>query len=298
MSVNAADVKKLRDMTNAGFMDCKKALAETNGDLDGAVKLLRERGIAKAVKVSSRVATEGLVNATLAPSGASGVLVEVNCNTDFVARNPDFVTLASELTQLAHTTCCTTPDQLVALPYRGKTVKDVLIEQTATIGENISVGRVALLSDTTGLGLIDAYIHPPGKIGVLLHIQASDASVLKNDKVKQAAHDICLHIAACAPRFVDSSAVDAATLEAEKAIYINQALNEGKPQAIAEKMVAGRIKKFYEQVCLLDQPFVKDGDVTVAKVLAAAAKDAGGELKVVAFARIAVGEGVEEPAES
>jgi len=295
MAANASDVKKLRDATGAGFMDCKAVLEETNGDIDAALKLLRERGKAKAAKRATRTAAEGLIKAKIAANAASGVLVEVTCNTDFVARNPEFDKIVTDLADLAVANNAGDIEQLNVLPYLGKTVREVLVEQTATIGENIQVGRVTRFK-TEGAGIVHAYIHPPGKIGVLVQIEVGGNAKADAPRLRELGQDICLQIAASSPQFLDKDSVDPAVLANERDIYKNKAINEGKPVHIAEKIVESSIKKFYEESCLLSQPFVKDAALTIDKVVAAAAKELGGTVKVVRFARLAVGENV--PAEA
>ena len=266
--VTAALVKELREKTGAGMMDCKRVLTETDGDLEKASELLRERGIAKAAKKSGRVAAEGIV--------------EVNSETDFVAKNEEFKTFVMDVAKQVVKNNPATVEDLLAEPsisVKGKTVNEVLIDKIATIGENMTVRRFARFETTDGL--IEKYIHGDGKIAVLVN--------MKNGN-KELAKDICMQIAAAKPEFVNREQVPAERLEKEKEILKAQTMNEGKPEAIAEKIVMGRINKFYEEICLVDQEFVKDSSMKVAQVL----KDA----TVVEFARFEKGEGIEKKEEN
>ena len=275
--VTAALVKELREKTGAGMMDCKKVLTETDGDLEKASELLRERGIAKAAKKSGRVAAEGLVEAYISEDGKVGAIVEVNSETDFVGKNEEFKAFVMDVAKQVVKNNPATVEDLLAEPSiaeEGKTVQEVLVGKIATIGENITIRRFARFETTDGL--IEKYIHGDGKIAVLVN--------MKNGN-KELAKDICMQIAAARPEYVSREQVPAERLEKEKEILKAQTMNEGKPEAIAEKIVMGRINKFYEEICLVDQEFVKDSSMKVAQVL----KDAS----VVEFARFENGEGIE-----
>ena len=280
--VTASQVKDLREKTGAGMMDCKKVLTETDGDMEKAIELLRERGIAKAAKKSGRVAAEGIVEAYIAEDGKVGAIVEVNAETDFVAKNEEFKTFVMDVAKQVVKNNPATVEDLLAEPsiaVEGKTVNEVLIDKIATIGENMTIRRFARFETTDGL--IEKYIHGDGKIAVLVN--------MKNGN-KELAKDICMQIAAAKPEFVNREQVPAERLEKEKEILKAQTMNEGKPEAIAEKIVMGRINKFYEEICLVDQEFVKDSSMKVSQVL----KDA----KVVEFARFEKGEGIEKKEEN
>ena len=280
--VTASLVKELREKTGAGMMDCKKVLTETDGDLEKATELLRERGIAKAAKKSGRIAAEGLVEAYVSEDGKVGAAVEVNSETDFVAKNEEFKTFVMDVAKQIVKNNPATVEDLLAEPSiaeAGKTVKDILVEKIATIGENISIRRFARFETTNGL--VEKYIHGDGKIAVLVNIENGN---------KELAKDICMQIAAARPEYVSREQVPTERLEKEKEILKAQTMNEGKPEAIAEKIVAGRINKFYEEVCLVDQEFVKDPSMKVSQIL----KDA----KVVEFARLEKGEGIEKKEEN
>ena len=280
--VTAALVKELREKTGAGMMDCKKVLTETNGDLEKASELLRERGIAKAAKKSGRVAAEGMVEAYISEDGKIGAIVEVNSETDFVAKNDEFKTFVMNVAEQVVKNNPATVEDLLAEPslfVEGKTVNEVLIDKIATIGENMTIRRFARFETTEGL--IEKYIHGDGKIAVLVNM---------NNGNKELAKDVCMQIAAARPEFVNREQVPAERLEKEKEILKAQTMNEGKPEAIAEKIVMGRINKFYEEICLVDQEFVKDPSMKVSQIL----KDAS----VVELARFEKGEGIEKKEEN
>ena len=280
--ITASLVKELREKTGAGMMDCKKVLTETDGDLEKAAELLRERGIAKAAKKSGRIAAEGLVEAYISEDGKVGAIVEVNAETDFVAKNEEFKTFVMDVAkQVAKNNPATVEELLVesSIAVQGKTVNEVLVDKIATIGENMTIRRFARFE--TADGLIEKYIHGDGKIAVLVNMTNGN---------KELAKDVCMQIAAARPEYVNREAVPAERVEKEKEILKAQTMNEGKPEAIAEKIVMGRINKFYEEICLVEQEFVKDPNMKVSQIL----KDA----KVVEFARFEKGEGIEKKEEN
>jgi len=282
--ITAALVKELREKTGAGMMDCKKVLTETDGDLEKASELLRERGIAKAAKKSGRVAAEGLVEAYISEDGKVGAVVEVNSETDFVAKNEEFKTFVADVAKQVAVKNPATVEELLAqesIAVAGKTVQEVLIDKIATIGENMSVRRFVRFE--TADGMVEKYIHGEGKIAVLVNMKNAD---------KELAKDICMQIAAARPEFVDRNSVPADRVEKEMEILKAQAMNEGKPAEIAAKMVQGRIGKFYGEICLVEQPFVKNPDEKVSKLLES--KGAS----VVEFARFEKGEGIEKKEEN
>ena len=281
--VTASQVKDLREKTGAGMMDCKKVLTETDGDMEKAIELLRERGIAKAAKKSGRVAAEGLVEAYISEDGKVGAIVEVNAETDFVAKNEEFKSfVASVAKQVVEKDPKDLEDLLAqeSIDKAGKTVKDVLTDKIAKIGENMNIRRfVRFESD----GLIEKYIHGDGKIAVLVNMKGGDNEVAK---------DVCMQIAAARPEYLNEASVPEERLEKEKEILKVQTMNEGKPEAIAEKIVQGRIRKFFEEVCLVDQVFVKDPNKKVSDIL----KEHNAE--VTEFARFEKGEGIEKKEEN
>ncbi len=290
--ITAARVKELRDKTGAGMMDCKRALTETGGDLEAAVDWLRKKGIAAVTKKSGRVTAEGLVG--LAVAGGRGALVEVNSETDFVARNDAFQDFVRTVAGLA----VDTGEDLDALkaaayPDAGRTVEEQLVHLIATIGENMTLRRVRVL-DGAG-GMLGSYMHNAaapglGKIGVLVALSSeADPSGLET-----LGKQLAMHVAAANPRAVSRDDVDPADLDREREVLKEQARASGKPEAIIEQMVEGRLRKFFEEECLLEQVFVIDGERKVAAVLDEAAKEVGAAVGVAAFARFALGEGVEK----
>lgn len=284
MAFTAKDVMALREKTGAGMMDCKKALTDADGDMDKAADLLRERGIAKAAKKASRIAAEGLVSSYI--DGNVGVLVEINCESDFVANGPKFKAITDEVAkQIALVNPADVTALLASKLYsdESKDVETFIKEQIAIIGEKISVRRFVRFETD---GYLTNYIHLGGKLGVLLDVAASDVT----ESVKETAHELTLQIAFTKPSYLTSDEVPAEALEREKEVLKQQAINEGKPEAIAEKMVMGRIKKFYEENCLTNQLFIKDDKKTVAQLL----KAAGSDMKVNKFAFFVMGEGLEK----
>jgi elongation factor Ts len=288
VSITTADVKYLREITGAGVLDCKKVLQETDGNVDKAVELLRKKGLAAASKKASREANEGLVSALVAPEGKTGVLVEVNCETDFVARTDDFKNLVNNLVrQVAEQPGLNNAEALLAAPYIGnksKTVAEQVTETIAKLGENILVRRVVRF-DLQGDGLIDGYIHS-GRVGVL--VEAAGASQ-GNGQIAELIHDIALHIAAVAPRYVREDEIPAEAVEAEREIYRAQIAEDKKPENIKEKIIEGKLKKWYSEVVLLNQEFVKDADFTIDKLLKQRSKELGRDISVRRFARFELG---------
>ena len=281
--ITAALVKELREKTGAGMMDCKKVLTETDGDMEKAMELLRERGIAKAAKKSGRVAAEGLVEASISEDGKVGAIVEVNSETDFVAQNAEFKAFVQNVAKQVVDKNPKDVEELLAqesIEEEGKTVKEVLVEKIATIGENLSIRRFARFETD---GFVSEYIHGDGKIAVLVNMKKGTEEVAK---------DVCMQIAAARPEYVKQAEVPQERVAKEMEILKAQAMNEGKPEAIAEKIVQGRIGKFYEEICLLNQPFVKDPNKKVSQLLEE--KDE----EVIAFARFEKGEGIEKKEEN
>ncbi len=276
----AKDVMALREKTGAGMMDCKKALIDADGDMEKAGDLLRERGIAKAAKRAQKVAAEGLVYALV--EGKKAVLLEVNCESDFVAKGDKFKELVNDIAKQALKANPADVDALLASDMGGKTVATFVQEATAIIGEKISVRRFALYETD---GFIETYIHMGGTMGVML-----DFSGAENAENKEIAHNVALHTAFSKPAYLSADEVSAEALEKEKAILTQEVMNEGKPQAIAEKIVLGKIKKYYEENCLLDQKFVKDDKVTIAQLL-------GKNLKLNRFCFFVMGQGIEKKSE-
>ena len=291
MSVTAALVKELREKSGAGMMDCKKALAETDGDMEAAIDWLRTKGLATAAKKSGRVASEGLV--AIAVDGTRGALIELNAETDFVARNTEFQEFASALANLA-----LGADDIDALsgvdyPGTGRNVAEELTHKIATIGENMSLRRMAAVSVSSGA--VVSYMHNAtaaglGRIGVLVALESTAGADVLEGLGKQ----IAMHIAATAPASLSVDDLDKDMVQRERDVLIEQAKASGKPQEIAEKMVEGRMKKYYKEVVLLEQTSVIDGETAIGDVIAKAGKDAGADIALTAFVRFNLGEGIEK----
>ena len=281
--ITADLVKQLREKTGAGMMDCKKVLTETDGDMEKAAELLRERGIAKAAKKSSRIAAEGLVTAYVSDDKKIGSVVEVNAETDFVAKNDEFRTFVNDIAKQVALKNPANVEELLEQKYleTDQTVQEVLTDKIATIGENMSIRRFTRYESE---GLVESYIHGDGKIGVLVNFEKCNDDTL--------AKDVCMQIAAAKPEYLKREDVPQEAVQKEMEILKVQAMNEGKPAEIAEKMVQGRIGKYYGEICLLDQEFVKDPSVKVGDLI----ESKGAQ--IVAFARFEKGEGIEKKEEN
>ena len=290
MSVTAALVKELREKSGAGMMDCKKALGETGGDMDAAIDWLRTKGLATAAKKSGRVAAEGLV--AIAVDGPKGAVVELNAETDFVARNTEFQEFASSLAGLALGAADLEALMAADFPGTGRTVSEELTQKIATIGENMSLRRMHKIEVSSGV--VVPYMHNAtadglGRIGVLVGLQSAADAVILTGLGKQ----LAMHIAATSPASLSVDDLDADLVEREREVLIEQAKASGKPQEIAEKMVEGRMKKYYQEVVLLEQTSVIDGETRIADVVAKTGKDAGSDIALTEFVRFNLGEGIE-----
>ena len=295
MAISAKDVQKLREMTGVGMMDCKKALTEADGDFDKAIEWLREKGLAAQTKKAGKIAAEGVSYAIVADNGV-GVVIEVNSQTDFVAKNEVFQGFVKDLANIVANDNPADVEALKAATYPGtdRTVADVTADKVLAIGENIQVRRFVRYAE----GVNVPYIHMGGKIGVLVNLEVEG---IEAGKVTELGKDIAMQIAAMNPAYLDKSDVDQATLDKEKEILLIQAKedpkNANKPENIIEKMVMGRIGKYYEENCLLQQAFVKENKVSVEKHIAEVAKQLGGKITVKAFTRFQTGEGIEKKEE-
>jgi len=293
--VTAQLVKELREMTQAGMMDCKKALIESAGDMEKAVEWLREKGLAAAAKKAGRIAAEGMVAGYVTDDAQIGVIVEVNCETDFVANTDNFKDFCAKI---AHHIAKANPadvDTLLTQAFvddTAKTITDLISDATVAIGEKISVRRFARYAAQAGV--VETYIHMGGKIGVLLEVANDKPETFANEAFKTYYHDLTLQIAAARPTCVVKSEVPTDTLDKEREILRAQALNEGKPEKIVDKMVEGRIEKYYKEVCLTEQPFVKDPDKSINQYTAEVAKAIGATIAPVQFQRFERGEGIEK----
>lgn len=293
MAVTAQLVKELREMTGAGMMDCKKVLVETDGDIDKAVELLREKGLAKAAKKAGRIAAEGLVKTAFSEDHKMAAVVEVNSETDFVAKNEEFVEFVEKLADMALKADSDDLEAFKALPYEGEgTVLDALNNKIAKIGENMNVRRFHKMA-TPGV-VYTGYIHGAGKIGVIVGIETEATA----EEIAVCAKDVAMQVASMNPNFVNEEQVDPAWLESEKEIAKQQLLNEGKPEAMLERIIPGKVKAILKEACLVDQKFVKNSDVTVGQYVENVAKEIGKPMKVVEMVRYEVGEGIEKKEEN
>ena len=274
MSISKDDVMSLRDKTGAGLIDCKRALTESNGNMDEAVSILRKKGVATAAKKSGRSASEGIIAQSISSDRSRGILVEVNCETDFVAKNDDFVVFARSVA-----------GDLLENP--DAELEEKRTEQVAKIGENIQISRSQSLSPVSN-GLVESYVHTGGKVAVLVSIGSDSADVSSSEQVATLAKDICMHIAATSPVCVSREEVPADLVQKEKEIA--QAQAEGKPPQAIEKIVTGKLDKYYAGACLLEQPFVKNPDQSIQQYVEGVGKDVGSSLKVEKFLRFQVGE--------
>jgi len=295
MSFTAKDVAALREKTGAGMMDCKKALTEVNGDMTKAEEYLREQGVAVAAKKASRIASEGAVWAAVSKDGKTGALVEINCESDFVAKSPDFQALCAEIADVITANNPKDNDALLALKGKSKsTVQDLLNNVTAKIGEKMSLRHFVSYESK---GFIGSYIHLGGKIGILVEFAVSK-DLSKNKEFTALANDVAMHIAAFNPQYVDSSVIPKEFEEKELEILKNQAMNDpkskDKPEQVIEGMVKGRYKKQLAEICLVEQPFVRDMSNSVSSVVTNLAKSQSADIKIVRFERLVMGEGLEK----
>jgi len=288
--ITAAMVKELRERTGAGMMECKKALEEAKGNISDAVDVLRKRGIASAAKKATRSAKQGSVTVVLSADRSSGAILEFNCESDFVARTDDFQAMVQELTaQILESPLGTTKEQLLEQPYRAdatQTVSQIVAAKIGKIGENMQVARFEKIEG----GLLGSYIHPGAQLGVLVLMSGASAATASNEEVQELLRDVAMQVAAADPQFARREEVTPEVLEKEREIQRERARQEGKPEAIIDKMIGGRMAKFFEEFCLLEQPFIKDNALTVGQLVAEKAKKVGEPLAVVRFVRYKVGE--------
>ena len=293
MAVTAAMVKDLRAITGAGMMDCKKALVETDGDMDKAIEVLREKGLSKAAKKAGRIAAEGLVDFVFNADASEVAVIEVNSETDFVAKNEEFQEFVKDLAELALTSDVADMDAFISLDFKDEgSVKDALTQKISKIGENMNIRRFEKVAEpgTVNVG----YIHGGGRIAVVVTFK-TDATA---EEISVMGKDVAMQVASMNPQFIDESDIGEDFIENEKNILMQQALNEGKPAEIVEKMVVVRLKKELKELCLLEQKFVKDNDITVAQYIENCAKALGKSIKVIGKIRYEVGEGIEKKDEN
>ena len=287
--ITASLVKELREQTGAGMMECKNALKETEGDIAAAIKYLRERGDLKAAKKADRAAKEGVVAAQISEDGKSGILVEVNCETDFVARNENFQAFVDEVASTVATSDAQDLEAAMALPKGDQTLEGYIKTKVLELGENLQFRRFERLN-VSGEGAVASYIHLGGKVGVLIAVNAEKAESASNDAFRDLVKDLTLHIAASAPAGLGREDISADLVEAEKDIFRKQMEGQNKPADILEKIISGKLGKFYSEHCLLEQGFVKDPDTTIQGLLEAQGKEVGDTLAIDRFVRFQLGE--------
>ena len=293
MEVTAGLVKELRERTGAGMMDCKNVLVETSGDMEKAIELLREKGLAKAAKKAGRIASQGLVKLAFSADGKKAAVIEVNSETDFVAKNEEFIEFVDVLAEKALEAASDDMEAFMALPYKEEgTVRDALNNKIAKIGENMNVRRF-VKCETPGVVYV-GYTHGNGKIGVIVGFETAAGA----EEISVMGKDVAMQVASMNPKFIDESSIDPEYIESEKKILVQQALNEGKPANIVEKMVTGRLKKELKETCLVEQKFVKDGELSVRQYIDNSAKAIGQSTKVVEMVRYEIGEGIEKKEEN
>lgn len=296
MAVTAAQISELRKSTGAGMLDCKKALEETGGDFEQAVDFLRTKGLAAASKKSGRAATEGMVVAALSANGNKGVLVEINSETDFVAKNDKFQAFVNDVANHVLQAGPATVEELFTQAYVGdssKTIQTLLSEAISVIGENMQIRRFRTF-EVPGAGSVGSYIHAGGKIGVLVEATCENEAAARDERFAAFVKDIAMHCAAASPLYVKRDEVDTDVLEREKDIYRAKARETGKPENIIEKIIDGQVNKFYADICLLEQQFVKDTDKTIQQYAAETGKALGTTVTITRFAKFVLGEGLEK----
>ncbi len=287
--ITASLVKELRDKTNAGMMDCKKALTETNGDLEAAIDYLRKKGIAKAAGKADREASEGIIAARLSDDGKTGILIEVNCETDFVSRNENFVGFVDAIADALAASDAKTLDEALQISIKGMTVDDFVKSKVIELGENMQLRKFERF-DVEGNGAIAQYIHMGGKVGVLVEVSAEQGETAAKDEFQNLIKDVTLHIAAANPKGLAREDIADDVVEKEKEIFRVQLADEGKPAEMIEKILIGKLGRFYSENCLLEQAFVKDPDTTIKKLVEATGKQVGDTLVVRRFVRFGLGE--------
>lgn len=287
--ITASLVNDLRKKTNAGMMDCKKALTETNGDLDAAVNWLREKGIAKAAGKADREASEGIIAARLSDDGKTGILIEINCETDFVSRNENFSGFVNAIADALAASSAKTRDEALQVKVGDLTVEDFIKTKVIELGENMQLRKFERF-DISGEGAVAQYIHMGGKVGVLLEVSAKEGSTAAKNEFKELVKDITLHIAAANPKGLGREDIAPEVVENEKSIFRVQLENEGKPAQIIEKIIEGKLSKFFAENTLLEQAFVKDPDTTIKKLVETSSKTLGDDVVITRYVRFGLGE--------
>jgi elongation factor Ts len=287
--ITASIVKELRDKTNAGMMDCKKVLSETNGDIEASIKLLRERGIMKSAKMSERAANEGVITARLNAGSTSGILLEVNCETDFVSKNESFQAFVAEIADALAKSDAADHEAALAFQHGGQSIEDTIKAKVGEVGENLQFRKFVRYNAAPG-GVVASYIHLGGKVGVLIEVGTTKAETAGTDTFKELIKDLCLHIAACAPKGLSREDIPQSVVDNELDIFRARLVAEGKPANIIENILKGQIGKFFAESCFLEQAFVKDGDIKVNALLDQKGKELGDTLTVTRFVRFGLGE--------
>ena len=287
--ITAAIVKELRDKTNAGMMDCKKVLTETNGDIEASIKLLRERGIMKSSKMADRAAKEGVITARINAAGNSGLLLEVNCETDFVSKNESFQAFVAGIADALAGSSAADLDSALATQYGEQTVEDTIKSKVGEVGENLQFRKYVRFDAAPG-GVVASYIHLGGKVGVLIEVGTTKPETAGTESFKELIKDLTLHIAACAPKGLSRDDIPQSVVDNELDIFRARLAAEGKPENIIENILKGQIGKFFAESCFLEQGFVKDSDIKVSALLEAKGKELGDTLTVTRFVRFGLGE--------
>lgn len=294
MVITAKMVAELRERTGVGMMDCKKALTQTEGNIEKAIEMLREKGLAAAAKKAGRIASEGLISTFITEDNKVGAIVEFNCETDFVAKNDDFITMSQNLAKQAALSSSDNLEDLLQEKYiadQSITIKDAISGLIAKLGENMNFRRFKRISAENGL--VSSYIHGGGRIGVLVNVESESNNILKD-----VAKELTLQVAAANPLYMNKEDVPKDVIEKEMEIYKQQALNEGKPEKVVEKMIGGRIQKYYKEICLMEQLYIRNQDITVTKYIDEKSKENGSQIKIAKFARFEKGEGIEKKEEN
>jgi len=287
--ITASIVKELRDKTNAGMMDCKKVLTETNGDIEASIKLLRERGIMKSAKMSDRAANEGVITARLNATATSGILLEVNCETDFVSKNENFQAFVAEVADALAASTAADHAAALAVQHGGQTIEDTIKAKVGEVGENLQFRKYVRYDAAPG-GVVASYIHLGGKVGVLIEVGTTKPETAGTENFKELIKDLTLHIAACAPKGLSREDIPQSVVDNELDIFRARLVAEGKPANIIENILKGQIGKFFAESCFLEQAFVKNGDIKVNGLLEAKGKELGDTLTVTRFVRFGLGE--------
>lgn len=287
--ITASIVKELRDKTNAGMMDCKKVLTETNGDIEASIKLLRERGIMKAGKKSDRAATEGIITSRVNDDATTGILLEINCETDFVSRNENFQAFVTEIADKLATSEAKDLDAALAVPHGESTIGDFVKEKVVELGENLQLRKFDRFDAASG-GVVGSYIHLGGKVGVLIEVGTTKPETKSSDVFQELVKDLNLHIAASAPKGLSRDDIPQEVIDAEQEIFAVRLREQGKPENIIPNILKGQLGKFFAESCFLEQGFVKDPDVTINQLLENKGKELGDTLTVTRFVRYGLGE--------